>query len=673
VTAHAAFTPARWLWIAIGLALVVLPVLPIPSWVGAPDTGPAAWNPALAAWGVGAAILVAGGSLIGWVARSAGAPVRPPRIPTRVFLATLAVWTAAAGAWVAGAAFAHNPHLIDEVAQLFQARVFAAGRLVAPTPEPAEFFVFNLSALSPAGWVTQFPPGHSVLLAVGLLAGVEWLVNPLLSAAAVLLVYRLGSLLYGPKTGRIAAFLWASCSWVVFMSGSYMNHVSAVFWALLAWVAVLDGGAQHAVPLRRHVIAGVALGILAATRPLDAVAAAIPVAGWMMARRRWSVILPLAAGAALPLALLGIYNARLFGSPFTFGYTALYGPAIGPGFHTDPYGEPFTPLVALSNLAAGLRRLHLYFNEWPIPALLPVGIWALVKGPAARWSDLVLALGVAAAPALYFFYWHSGFFPGPRYYFLAVPFLVIAMARAWRWLLAAARRRGALGPVSLRPALIGVATTILVWSWGWLVPLRLQAYAASLPAMKLHPERELAAAGVTRALVLVPESWGSRVIAGWWALGANAGLVERSYRSADLCDLSLLLGRARSEAATRAEADRVLDSLVTATDAPVALVPGAADPTTRLRPGSLATARRECADELARDGDGFASYGPFAWRNAPTLDRGIVFARDLHHRDSSLAGPRYAGWPVWRLGPPAPGAAGAGFTLEPLGVIPERP
>src|SRR5205807_7382748 len=87
----------------------------------------------------------------------------------------------AASAFVAHAAFATNPQLIDGVAQLFQARIFASGRLAAPPPFPSESFLFQLTALTPAGWVSQFPPGQSLLLAVGMLAHVEWLVNPLLA------------------------------------------------------------------------------------------------------------------------------------------------------------------------------------------------------------------------------------------------------------------------------------------------------------------------------------------------------------------------------------------------------------------------------------------------------------------------------------------------------------
>ena len=103
----------------------------------------------------------------------------------------------------------------------------------------------------------------------------------------------------------------------------------------------------------------------------------MPVLVWVI-HGRWRTIPWLAVGG-IPVALVwGYLNWRLHGNPWTLGYSLLYGEEHGLGFHLDPYGEPFTPAVALSNAAVAIRRLHLYLFEWPIPALLPRGIWALL-------------------------------------------------------------------------------------------------------------------------------------------------------------------------------------------------------------------------------------------------------------------------------------------------------
>ncbi len=47
----------RLLWLGVGVALVLLPALPIPAWVGAEDQGPL-WAPNVAAWAIGLLVVV---------------------------------------------------------------------------------------------------------------------------------------------------------------------------------------------------------------------------------------------------------------------------------------------------------------------------------------------------------------------------------------------------------------------------------------------------------------------------------------------------------------------------------------------------------------------------------------------------------------------------------------
>jgi hypothetical protein len=182
--------------------------------------------------------------------------------------------------------------------------------------------------------------------------------------------------------------------------------------------------------------------------------------------------------------------------------------------------------------------------------------------------------------------------------------------------------------------------------------------------LKLHPERDIRAAGVTQALVLLPESWGSRVVVRLWGLGASPGLAERAYRRLDTCELHQFAVRARraglSPAAVHDSLERRLavhDSLERRLEeqrqaAP--LVPGWPDWTLRLQPRD--TLPGECHIEMDRDFAGFTIYGNHAWRNATGLDGGIVFARDLFERNDELLA-RYPGWEVWRFAPVDGGSA----------------
>ncbi len=629
---------ARVLWVAIGGALVVLPSLP--------PINPAAkglvWMPQVESWVLGALVVAVIGLLAGRLARHAPAPAWPTPSP-RLAVPVLAAVLTALALWVMRDVFAGNPHLVDEMAQLLHARALAAGRVALPVPVPAEAFLITHTWVINGLWFSQYPPGETVLLALGLLAHAEWLVNPLLAGLGTICLYYAARGLYGPKTALTAVCLWVAAPWVMFMSGTYLNHVGATTLALATW-ALIWGPRRHR--WWHGALAGLAIAGVAAHRPLDAVAAAVPVMLWIIHRRAWRTMVLMAAGGAPILLAWAWFNWRIFGNPFTLGYAILYGEEHGLGFHTDPWGEPYNPWVGLSNMVLAVQRLNIYLYEWPIPALLPLVVWALA-GPQRGWRDVLLALGLIAAPILYFFYWHSGFYLGPRFYFAAAPFLIIATARAWRWAWRLARRaptRWLRADVALAVA----AATVLVWGWIQIVPQRVLVYRTGLATMKQHPERELAARGVRQALVLVPESWGSRVMVGLWGLGVSPGMAERAYRHYDTCDLFQLTLLARGAGVDGADVETRLTQDMIFGPPPPPRMESWPDPSIKLR----STPPEVCQVELRRDLAGFTLYGYLAWRNPVGLDSGIVFARDMFERNDQILR-HYPGWEVWRYAPPA--------------------
>jgi hypothetical protein len=302
--------------------------------------------------------------------------------------------------------------------------------------------------------------------------------------------------------------------------------------------------------------------------------------------------------------------------------------------------------VALSNAAAAVRRLHLYLYEWPIPALLPLGIWAAF-GRQRRTRDLILAVGLLAAPAMYFFYWHSGFFLGPRFYYAIVPWLVIGTARAWCWAWARAKR---VQHAAIRwdVAVAGMGVCVLLWGWVGVLPARIELYKSGLRTFKLHPEKSLDTLGIQNAVVLIPTSWGSRVVANLWAAGVKPGIVERAYRRIDTCSLDRFTRRVRVVGASPVETTEALEQLIRAQTIPVPKVPSWPDPTLRLTPGEPVS--ETCETEMRRDLSGFTLYTTLAWRNPVGLASGIVYARDLFEANDELLA-RYPGWPVWRYAP----------------------
>ena len=175
--------------------------------------------------------------------------------------------------------FERLPHLEDEVAYLYQARVFAGGSIVIDSPEPRRAFWQPFVVDSEGTRFSKYTPGWSAQLAAGTLMGQEWIINAFFSALTVAVVYRLGREVYNSDTGVIAAALTAFSPMALLLSGTLMGHTSALFWTTLFLYAYWRIERRHHA-IRWGLIAGLALGILVSARPLTALAVAIPLIVW---------------------------------------------------------------------------------------------------------------------------------------------------------------------------------------------------------------------------------------------------------------------------------------------------------------------------------------------------------------------------------------------------------
>jgi len=247
---------------------------------------------------------------------------------------------------------------------------------------------------------------------------------------------------------------------------------------------------------------------------------------------------------------------------------------------------------------------------------------------------------------LLFFYWHRDVFYGPRFLFSALPWIVVLVARAFVAIARAGAERPRLAPLPTALVVGVVAGAVL------LTPARLRVYRDSTPELDLHPDRAAARAGLAHAVVLIPDGWGTRLIARMWAMGIPVRRSGRLYAAIDACTLELALDRADADSTGRARLLDTLDSLARRGQ-PGTPADLTEDPALRLPTGGpLPTT---CADEIAFDHRGFLAFGPFLYLNAPTLDGSIVWARDLRDRNDALRR-RYPDRTFYRYASPAPDA-----------------
>lgn len=634
---------------AAAVFLAVVGLLPIANWI--PGGHEAPWyRLVMTGWVLGLVIVVGAGAVLAilgrglplwraglWARAAERYAAHPRRTAVLVAVAALIVYVAIALGVLGG-----RPLLIDEIVELYQARMYAAGHLFLPLPAHPEFFSSIHLIDFPDKVYGQFPVGGPALLALGVLAGAPWLVGPVVGALSVVAFgWCLRRLDLGPGAALAALLLFAFAPFTAFMAGSFMNHVPTLL-GLLVGSAGLAGMLQGGRARWSDALAcGFGFGVAAAVRPPDAVAFALPATVWLLAgirdRRVGVGALAVAAVAfALPVGALLWANARTTGAPLEFGYSVLWGPSHALGFHGAPWGVAHTPARGLELVNLYLLRLNTYLFETPVPALLPaiVALWLARKlSPFDRYL-----LGAAAATlGLYFAYWHDGFYLGPRFVYVLIPVAVVWTAR----FLPALRERLGQG-AGLRGAAYACGVAGLL-ALGAGIPARAAQYRNGLVTMRWDADRAADSAGVRRALVFVRESWGAELVARMWALGVSRPDAELFYRRIDACRLEQALDALEQAGRRDSAADRALRPLL-ADSTRLRGSPVSPDTTEQFEPrGPRYT--QACVDRINEDRAGFTLYAPLL-----NAGGGNIYVRDMAGRDTLLLA-EYPDRPVYLLRP----------------------
>ena len=545
---------------------------------------------------------------------------------------------------VAQVVFDGRPLQIDELAQALQARIYAGGALTAPIPQHPEFFQILHTIYRDGRQFSHFPAGGSAMLALGELVGAQWIVNPIFGALAVLAfawVARAAETRAGIAAAAVGLFVLSP--FVIYMSGSFMNHVPALTTALLGAAALAYGMQSDRPRPGLAFAAGLGFGISATIRPLDAVTFALPAAVWYLARalrepRRWADALAAAAGVAIPVSVLLWVNAQTTGAPLLFGYEQLWGPTVRIGFHEAPFGLPHTPLRGLELLNEYFVALQSYLFEAPLPSLLLAIISLCLARRAGAVDRYLLACG-ALLVAAYFAYWHRGMYLGPRFLYGLVPLLVLWTARGPALIaerLTSSRARRALA-VSL------AAIVLMAVSDG--IPVRGRRYAAAFPVERWDASAAAERAGARGALVFVRESWSSQLVVRMWGLELARTDAEKLYRHTDACRLDHAIDTVERRGLRGAAALEALRPVL-AESALVQTYRSPSGTTARVIPGRAYDAR--CLLRLREDGGGTLPLAPFA-----LVEDGTTYARDLHARDTLLLR-QWPDRPVFLLVPSEP-------------------
>ena len=340
------------------------------------------------------------------------------------------------------------PHVPDEAQYLFQARYMAAGQLTVKPPVVPEAFSLYMVPYLDDRWYSIFSPGWPAMLAVGVWAGVEWLVNPVLAGVCILLAYLFFQQVYDRRTARLAVILLSCSPWFIFMGMNLMGHMFTLASALAAAVILLNSLASRRVWM--CLLAGGLIGVVSLIRPLDGAIVAVLLGTTVLFysstwRQRILSASALVLGTIATASLIFPYDAAVTGNAFAMPIDAYYtkyfwpkvmalgfGPERGMGWGLDAF-PGHSPLEALINTALNTSLLQSELFGWGVGSLLII-VFFVLSGKARR-KDLWAVLSIAVVVLTYGLFWyHGGPDFGARYWFVSIIPLVALTVSGLEWI-----------------------------------------------------------------------------------------------------------------------------------------------------------------------------------------------------------------------------------------------
>jgi len=387
--------------------------------------------------------------------------------------------------------FSENIANNDVPGYIFAAETFALGKLKVPVPAPdhpdirqtndePQFFRTwmvvpnSFDDLDKNGekyrfMYSRYSPGYPAVLFLGKMILRDYKLIPLIIVALIAFgLHRILALTHGRRAARWGLTLLAISPFFVAFATSLLSHGATMMCLTYAVLFHVLADKAKTAP-GRALFAGAAAfmyGFVILCRPMTGACVSLAALLWELYRLKregFAIILPrwlpMALGAALPLAALLLYNQHLTGSALDFPFTQFW-PRDKPGFtslftqdtedwepnqfreHESEFkGEDvigsnesryfqFTPFDAIRNLLDVLGRFNQTLLIFPGGLLLLAVLYFYFRAYAGDYRGLHLACA-SLILAGHFFYFASGTGHhawGPRYEFacLLPVFLLLA-------------------------------------------------------------------------------------------------------------------------------------------------------------------------------------------------------------------------------------------------------
>jgi hypothetical protein len=314
------------------------------------------------------------------------------------------------------------PNVLDETAYLFQAKVFASGRLWADPPKVSgDFFRLVFVVMTPDKWYGSFFPGQSIALLPGVLLGVPFLINPFLTGVLLVVTVWAGRRLFDEPTGLLGGALMLVSPFALLQGASYFSHIitAILFLPPVVWVLT-----SRLPSVNKPMGIGLCIGAILLCRPLSGVLLSVFLIGFLAQHmvanphdigKIWRQIVSMAVGVFPGLGLFLIYDRLLTGNAFVTPHqVALPNELLGIGIYSIE-----NTLINLTGLSVDLLGVPLF-------SLAPIVVFASFGDRKQLMPMGILVLIYILGHGLYPYH---GLSYGPRFYFELLPLLLIVSSR----------------------------------------------------------------------------------------------------------------------------------------------------------------------------------------------------------------------------------------------------
>src|SRR5437588_4151882 len=181
----------------------------------------------------------------------------------------------------------------DDYSYLYQAKLFASGKLYAEDPiyDPSLPFYHCVETYclrdDRGHRFSKYPPGWPALLALGAKLQVPWLVDPLLGACLACLIVNHAERRWGNRFAVHTSLLLLLCFFFVYYAASFRAHIATALFVFAAFL-LYDANERRASPSKVWlVLSGALLGYSALIRYIDWIPLALWIGVRLMRRKRF--------------------------------------------------------------------------------------------------------------------------------------------------------------------------------------------------------------------------------------------------------------------------------------------------------------------------------------------------------------------------------------------------